>query len=62
MIGGFNNSDFDLKSPIAEIKCRQIKALYGIAFFFYGKKILQIRHFRQFAKLNAHKIKGDCSA
>ena len=29
MIGGFNIGDFDVKSPIAKIKLRQIKALYG---------------------------------
>ena len=29
MIGGFNNGDFDLKSPITNIKLHQNKALYN---------------------------------
>ena len=31
MIGGFNNGNFNLKSPIAKIKLHQIKALYSTA-------------------------------
>ena len=37
MIGGFNNGDFDLKSPIATITLHQIKVLYGIACFYQSK-------------------------
>ena len=33
MIGGFKNGDFNLKSPIAKKKLRQIKALYSIMLY-----------------------------